>query len=122
MLTEELNSVARKLGESLHNSDVAEQYRKALADCEADPETAALEKRMHAMYEDLITRQQRGEALQRSEIDDFNALKKQVYQLPGVIEREAALTPVKAYFVEIADEINISLGVEFSTLAQAVRV
>jgi len=28
---------------------------------------------------------------------------------------------VKGYFAEIANEINLSLGVEFSTLAQAVR-
>jgi hypothetical protein len=45
-----------------------------------------------------------------------------VYQLPRIAEREAALTPVKGYFAEIADEINLSLGVEFSTLAQAGRV
>ena len=76
---------------------------------------------MLAMYEELIARQQRGEMLQRSEIDDFNNLKRQVYQHPRITEREAALTPVKRYFAEIADEINLPLGVEFSTLAQAFR-
>jgi cell fate (sporulation/competence/biofilm development) regulator YlbF (YheA/YmcA/DUF963 family) len=118
MLTEELNTAARNLGKTLHDSEVVQKYLKVLADCEADPETADLEKRMRSMYEDLLARQQRGENLQRSEIDDFNALKSQVYQLPRVAEREAVLTPVKAHFAEIADEINLPLGVEFPALAQ----
>jgi len=80
-----------------------------------------LEKRMHAMPEELIASQQRGENLQRSEINDFNALRRQVYQLPRIAEREDVLTQVKRYFAEIADEINLPLGVEFSTLAHAVQ-
>lgn len=121
MLTEELNTAARKLGETLRTRDVVHKYLKVLADCEADPETADLEKGMTIMYNDLLARQQRGEELQRSEIDEFNALKGKVYRLPLIVEREAALTPVKGYFAEIAGEIDLSLGVEFSTLAQAVR-
>ena len=122
MLTEELNAAARLLGETLHESEAVQKYLSALVDCEADPETADLEKRMCTLYEELLARQQRGENLLRREIDDFNALKRQVYQLPRVAEREAALTPVKAYFAEIADEINLPLGVEFPTLAQAGSV
>jgi cell fate (sporulation/competence/biofilm development) regulator YlbF (YheA/YmcA/DUF963 family) len=121
MLTEELQVTARSLGEALQASEPVQKYLKVLAEFQADPEAADLEKRMLVMYEELIARQQRGEMLQRSEIDDFNTLKRQVYQHPRITEREAALTPVKVYFAEIADEINLSLGVEFSTLAQAVR-
>jgi len=121
MLTEELQVIARTLGEALHDSEPVQKYLKALAEFQADPEAADLEKRMLAMYEELIARQHLGEMLQRSEIDTFNTLKKQVYQHPRIAEREAALTPVKGYFAEIADEINLPLGVEFSTLAQAVR-
>jgi cell fate (sporulation/competence/biofilm development) regulator YlbF (YheA/YmcA/DUF963 family) len=122
MLIEELQVTARSLGEALRTSDVVQKYLSVQADCEADPETADLESRMRTLYEVLLARQQRGENLERSEIDAFNALKRQVYQLPRIAEREAALTPVKGYFAEIADEINLSLGVEFSTLAQAGRV
>jgi cell fate (sporulation/competence/biofilm development) regulator YlbF (YheA/YmcA/DUF963 family) len=121
MLTEELQVTARTLGEALQASEPVQKYLKALAEFQADPEAADLEKRTLAMYEELIARQQRGEMLQRSEIDDFNTLKRQVYQHPRITEREAALTPVKRYFAEIADEINLPLGVEFSTLAQAFR-
>ena len=122
MLTEELHTAARTLGESLHEREVVQNYLKALADCKADPETADLENRMRTLYEELLACQQRGENLERSEIDDFNALKRQVYLLPLVAEREAALRLVKSYFAEIADEINLPLGVEFPTLAQAGSV
>ena len=121
MLTEELHTAACTLGETLHTRDVVKKYLGALADCEADPETADLEKRMRTMYVELIACQQRGEKLRRSEIDAFNALKRQVYQHPRIAEREAVLKLVKRYFVEIADEINLSLGVEFPTLAQVIQ-
>lgn len=122
MLTEELNIAARILGETLCARDVVQKYLKVQADCEADPETANLEKRMRTLYEELLARQQRGENLERSEIDDFNDLKRQVYQLPRIAEREAALTPVKGYFAEIADNLNFPLGTEFAVLAQAGSV
>jgi len=122
MLTEELHTAARTLGETLRTSDVVQKYLRVLADCEADPETAHLEKRMHTMYEELIARQQHGQNLQRSEIDAFNALKRQVYQHPRIAEREAALTRVKQTFADIADDLNISLGTDFAALAQAGSV
>jgi len=122
MLTEELHTAALMLGEILHNSDVVQKYLKALADCEADPETADLEKRMRTIYEELLARQQRGENLQRSEIDDFNTLKRQVYQHPRIAEREASLIRVKQAFADIADDLNISLGTDFAALAQAGSV
>ena len=40
-----------------------QKYLKALAEFQADPEAADLEKRMLAMYEELIARQQRSEML-----------------------------------------------------------
>lgn len=121
MLPEDLQNAARTFGEALHASQAVQKYLEALADCQANPETAKLEGQMLAMYEDLIARQQRGENLRRSEIDAFNTLKRQVYQNPLIAERESALTIVKRYFVEIADEINFPLGVVFSALAQPIQ-
>jgi cell fate (sporulation/competence/biofilm development) regulator YlbF (YheA/YmcA/DUF963 family) len=122
MQAEELLNTSRSLGEALRASESVQKYLKALADCEADPEAADLEKRMLAMYNELITRQQCGETLTRNEIDNFNTLKRQVYQHPRIAERDAALTLVKRYFAEIADEVNFPLGMEFPTLAQAAKV
>ena len=121
MLTEELRTAARALGEALHVSEAVQRYLNARADCEADPEAVDLEKRLLALYEELTTRQQRGELLQRSEIEAFNALRRQMYAHPRIAGREAAMTLVKPYFAEIADEINLPLGVEFGALAQATN-
>jgi cell fate (sporulation/competence/biofilm development) regulator YlbF (YheA/YmcA/DUF963 family) len=118
MLTEEIQNTARLLGESLHALPPSQTYLKTQADCVANPSAADLEQRMFAMYEDLIARQQRGEELQPSEIDAFNSLKRQVFQHPLISEREAALALVKRHFSEIAEEINLPLGMEFPTLAQ----
>ncbi len=118
MLTEETQNTARLLGESLHALPAVQIYLKAQADCAADPVAADLEQRMFAMYEDLLARQQRGEELPHSEIEAFNDLKRQVYRHPQVSEREAALALVKRHFSEIADEINLPLGVKFPALVQ----
>jgi cell fate (sporulation/competence/biofilm development) regulator YlbF (YheA/YmcA/DUF963 family) len=117
MLTEELRTAARALGEALRVSEAVQKYLNARADCEADPEAVDLEKRLLARYEELITRQQRGDLLPRSEIEAFNALKRQVYLYPRIADREAATALVKPNFAEIADEINLPLGVEFAALA-----
>lgn len=118
MLTEELKNAARTLGESLNASEPVYTYLKAQADCKADSEASVLEKRMFAIYDELIRRQEQGEVLSRSEIDAFNTLKRQVFQHPSIAERDAAQAQVKRYFAEIADEINFLLGVEFPTLVQ----
>ena len=118
MLTEELQNAAHALGEALHDSESVETYLKAQADCKADFQASVLEKRMFAVYDELIRRQEQGEVLSRSEIDAFNTLKRQVYQHPSIAERDAALRLVKSYFAEISDEINFPLGVEFPTLVR----
>lgn len=121
MLTEELQTGARVLGQALHASQPVQKYLGALADCNADPQAVDLEKRLLALYEELIARQQSGEILEHSEIEAFNALKRQVYQHPRIAAREAAAAAVKRQFAELADTINLPLGVEFSTLALAAR-
>jgi len=122
MLTEELQNSARMLGEALHASPSVQTYLQAQADCAADPEVAEMEKRLLAMYQALMGRQQRGEALPRSEIDVFNALKGQVHQHPLIRERDAALALVKLTFADIADDLHLSLGADFGALAQTGSV
>jgi cell fate (sporulation/competence/biofilm development) regulator YlbF (YheA/YmcA/DUF963 family) len=112
-----LHNTARTFGEALHANPFVQTYLQAQANCAVNLEAAELENRLLVLYQELIGRQQRGEELQRSEIDTFNALKKQVYQHPLIDARQAALTPVKRVFAEIANEINFSLGMEFPSLA-----
>lgn len=119
MLTEEITQTARQLGKALRTHQSVLAYIKARDLCIADPTASVLEQRMLDMFEDLITRQNRGEELQRSDIDAFNKLKSQVYRHPLIAERENTLQWVKTDFAGVADEINFPLGVEFPTLALA---
>jgi len=121
MLTEELRTAARALGEALHGSGAVQKYLKASADCEADPGAVGLENRLLALYAELTARQHRGEILPRSEIEALNALRRQVHEHPRISDRDAATMQVKPFFAEIADEINLPLGVEFAALAQATE-
>jgi len=118
MLTEELQNAARILGETLRATPSVQTYLQAKANCAANQETAGLEKRLQALYEELIGRQQRGEVLQRSEIEAFNNLKNEVRLNPLIQEREEALGLVKQTFAGIADELNFPLGAEFAVLAR----
>ncbi len=122
MLTEEIRNTARTLGETLRAGPSVQTYLQAQADCAADPEAAEIEKRLLAMYQELMSRQQHGETLQRSEIDVYNTLNSQVHQHRLVRERDAALALIKQTFADIADDLNLSLGTEFAALAQAGSV
>jgi len=118
MLTEELQNSARTLGEALRASPSMQTYLQAQANCAADLEAADLENHLLALYQELVGRQQRGEALQRSEIDAYNTLKSQVHHTPLIQERDAALRLVKQTFTDIADDLNFPLGTEFAALVQ----
>jgi len=122
MLTEELQNSARTLGEALSASQSVQTYLKAQANCGADLEVVDLENRLLALYQELFGRQQRGEALQRSEIDAYNTLKSQVHQHPLILERDAALILVKQTCSNVADDLNFPLGAEFAALSQAGSV
>jgi len=108
-----------KVVQALRASPSVQIYLTALAKCVADLEATDLEKRLLALYQELVGCQQRGEALQRSEIDAYNVLKSQVHQYPLIRERDDALGLVKQTFANIANDLNFPLGVEFATLALA---
>lgn len=122
MLSEELQNAARTLGEALRASPSVQAYLQAQANFTADPEATGLENRLLGLYQELMNRQQLGEVLERSEIEAFNVLKRQVFQHPLVRERDEALGLVKQTFVNIAQDLNFPLGVEFATLALAGKV
>lgn len=122
MLSEELQISARMLGEALRASPSVQNYLQVQAKCAADAEAAELENRLLTLYQELLERQQRGEALQRSEIDAFNALKYKVQQHPLIRERDDALFLVRQTYLDVADALNLPLGMEFAALALAGKV
>ncbi|NMC12585.1 MAG: YlbF family regulator [Chloroflexi bacterium] len=121
MITKEMQETARMLGEALHATSSVQNYLQAQTSCAADLETTEMENRLLSVYQELIDRQQHGDVLERSEIEDFNALKRRVREQPLIRERDDALGLVKQAFLNIANDINFSLGVEFPALALASK-
>jgi hypothetical protein len=118
LLSPELHQAAQTLGESLRNIDSVQAYLVAQAQAKANPEVHDLEKRLLAQYDDLIARQQAGEALAQAEVDAFYALRGQTYNHPLIVKREAALQPVKAVFAEVGAELSAELGFDYTALAR----
>lgn len=70
-LTQEIQTAARQLGQSLRQAEHVRAYLDALKESQIDPQASALEKKMYEVYEALIARQQAGEQLSQEEIRPF---------------------------------------------------
>lgn len=115
----ELLESARLLGTALSESRTVQSYLEAKARAENDPEAASLEAHMLEVYHALIVRQQNGEQLTQSEVQEFYALRNQAQYHPLIKARDGALAQVKSLFTEAGTEITNQLGVDFPTLALA---
>ncbi len=118
-MTPELLESARALGTALRESPAVQAYLKAKAEAESNPEAASLEAHMLEVYQTLLARQQKGEQLTQSEVQEFYALRNQVQYHPLIKARDAALAQVKVVFAEAGTEITNLLGVDFTALALA---
>ena len=117
-LPEDLINAARSLGRALRADPNVQAYLQVQARLQADSEASALEKRLYSLYEELVARQQAGDDLSPVELEAFYTLRRQVQTHPGIAEREATLRLLKPYFADVADELNVVLGVDFTALAQ----
>lgn len=116
-LPDTLREAAETMGRLLGESDVVQAYREAQARLEADPEAHALDERFRALYQGLSVRQQAGEELPQDELDEFYALRNQVRYHPLIAERDFALRELQGYFADVALELGIQLGADFTVLA-----
>jgi cell fate (sporulation/competence/biofilm development) regulator YlbF (YheA/YmcA/DUF963 family) len=117
-LSSEITSAAEMLGKCIHQAGFMDAYLKAVEEFQADPEARQLEEQLYASYTDLITSQGAGEQLSREETQQFYELRRQVQSNPVIAKRDSALQIIKPHLAEIADEINTSLGVDFTSLAK----
>lgn len=116
-LSKEIKNAAQVLGKSLHEDEFLRAYLEAVAEFQADPKARQLEEQLYATYNALIARQGAGEQLSREETQEFYELRRQVQTHPLISKRDNELRLIKPHLVEIADEINAPLGVDFTTLA-----
>jgi len=118
-LPDALREAAATLGRRLGESEFVQAYREAQARLEADPEVLALDRRFQTLYQYLLALQQAGEELPQDEVNEFLALRRQMSDHPLVAAREFALRQLKGYFADVALELGVQLGVDFTALAGA---
>lgn len=119
MLSKELTEAAEALGQALRETELVQMFLEAHAQVRADPEASALEDRLWDMYENLLARQHAGERISRTEIDEFNVLRMQVQKQSLIADRDMALTVLKGYLAEVAQDLSNALGLDYIALALA---
>ncbi len=117
-LPEELKNSAEQLGQALRACEVVQAYQDAQDHVSANLEASSLEQQLIHVYNDLIARQHKGEAIQQEELDGFYQLRSQVYEHPAIIEREDALSLVKPWFAQVAGIISQQIGLDYTKLAK----
>ena len=117
-LTLEIQTAARHLGQCLRQDAYIHKYLDALEETRTDPEVSALESKMYAEYERLIAREQEGEILSSDDTREFYELRQQVQDHPLISTRHRTLRQFRPYLNQIAEEISLVLGVDYTTLAK----
>lgn len=115
---EEIRHAAMALGQSLRREGFLTAYLEAAAAFRSNEEAAELEKRLLSLYQELMARQDTGQQLSREEVQGFHDLRRQVQAHPAIVERDRALQAAKPRLAEIADEISLQLGADYTTLAR----
>jgi cell fate (sporulation/competence/biofilm development) regulator YlbF (YheA/YmcA/DUF963 family) len=117
-LTDEMKQVAGDLGKQLGADSNVREYVRLVEQARQDVDVAALEIRYNQMYQSLLERQQNGETLVRSEIDEFYRLKRELQDNPLLTDRDNQLVLVQALFAQTAQRLSDALGIEYSTFAK----
>lgn len=118
VLTDEIKKAAQALGKSLHDDEFMRPYHQAVAEYESDPEAVELENQLYTLYEELVKRQQAGEQISREETKAFYELRQRVQSHPLIVKRNNALQMIKPFLADVADEISMLLGVDYTTLVK----
>ncbi len=117
-LDQEMQDAARQLGEALRQDDLVREYLQAREDAASDPEASTLEKRMHETYNDLIARQQAGEGLNQANTSAFCEIRREAQSHPLISKRTDMLRLTRPYLNQVAEEISLVLGVDYTALAK----
>jgi len=119
--TEEIRQAAENLGKHLGADPSVQEYVNLKEKIQQDAEVASLERKFVHLYETLANRQQNGEVLGRSELDEYYNLKIQVQDHPLIAARDYQLEIVKAFFAQTSQRITSALGIEYTEFANQVE-
>jgi len=117
-LSAEIQQLAQMLGKTLQDHPSVRAYLEACERVRADRESSALEQQLYDLYQNILARQQSGEQIPRNLIEDFYTLRDRLFTHPLIVERETALKVVKSLFTEIANEISLPLGLDYTALVK----
>lgn len=115
-LPDEIQQVARKLGQGLHETKEVTDYLQAAQAVRDDPDAAALEEKLLTLYHHLADRERSGQDLDQSELNAYYQLREQVRSNPVIAIRDEHLQMVKLIFSDAGQMITSVLGVDFTAL------
>jgi cell fate (sporulation/competence/biofilm development) regulator YlbF (YheA/YmcA/DUF963 family) len=118
-LPEEIKNAAQALGSSLRQDNMVRAYLEAVEEFMADPEARQLEEQLYTIYNALVARQASGEQLSREDTQPFYELRRQVQTHPLISKRENELRLIRPYLADLADEISVFLGTDYTALARS---
>ena len=116
-LTNEIKQAAEDLGKRLGTEAGVQEYVNLKMRTQQDVEVAGLEAKYNRLYQKLAERQQKGEVLERSELDEYYEMKRQVEDHSLIDARDIQLEEVKALFTQTAQHMTAILGRDYVTLA-----
>jgi cell fate (sporulation/competence/biofilm development) regulator YlbF (YheA/YmcA/DUF963 family) len=117
-LMAEITQTAQELGVLLGAEASVNTYLTLVETVQQNAETAALEARFDQLFQKLAEQEQLGQPLDRGELDEYYALKRQVQAHPLIIERNDQHTAIQALFAETAQQMTTILGFDYTAFAR----
>jgi cell fate (sporulation/competence/biofilm development) regulator YlbF (YheA/YmcA/DUF963 family) len=118
IVTQEIQTAARQLGQHLRQDEHVRKYLDAAEEVRNSPEACALETKMYAEYERLIAREQGEEMPTYEDTREFYELRQQVQNHLLISRRESMHRQIRPYLHQIAEAISLVLGEDYVALAK----
>lgn len=117
-LSPEMMQAAQSLGSLLNAQPAVTEYRLAKARVDQDADALELENSHLQLYNQLIERQDRGEALDQADLDHYYALGRRLQNHPLIAGRDLSLENVKSLYAAVAEKMTATLGLEYTDFAR----
>lgn len=114
MPSEEILRAARELGDALRANPAMQEYLNAKEAAEKDEVLQQLQRELDAFHNELLRRQQAGEAIPSSEVSQYYHLRDQVLNHPVYARQQAAQRAARAVFEQAGEALNGILTIDFT--------
>jgi cell fate (sporulation/competence/biofilm development) regulator YlbF (YheA/YmcA/DUF963 family) len=111
---EEILQAARELGEAVRANPLMQEYLNAKEAAEKDEALQQLQRELETFHNELLLRQQVGEAIPSNEVSQYYRLRDQMLNHPLYARQQAALRAVRAIFEQAGDALSSILTIDFT--------